>query len=73
MEWMIVARMWINQQSSNAYGLGFRKRFEKCQIADESFEVGGTLQGIVTDWSDAEINGLQCCWKRNRNETTERM
>ena len=59
MEWMIVARMWINQQSSNAYGLGFRKLFEKYQIADESFEVGGTLQGIVTDWSDAEINGLQ--------------
>ena len=59
MEWMIVARVWMDQQSSRAYELGFKKVFEQCNMADQNFKVGETLQGIVTDWSDAEIKGLQ--------------
>ena len=60
MEWMIIARIWMDKQSSNAYALGFRKLFEQCKLANHSFEVGTTMRGIVTDWSDAEIKGLQC-------------
>ena len=29
------------------------------QLANHNFEVGATLQGIVTDWSGAQIKGLQ--------------
>ena len=56
---MIVARIQMDKQSSNTYALGFRKPFEKCKLANRSFEVGTTLRGIIIDWSDAEINGLQ--------------
>ena len=37
----------------------FKKLFDKCQSINEDFELGSTLQGIITDWSDAEINGLK--------------
>ena len=33
--------------------------FDKCASVRKDFEVGKTLLGIVTDWSDAEINGLK--------------
>ena len=29
------------------------------KFANQNFETGTTLQGIVTDWSDAEIKGLK--------------
>ena len=48
-----------DKQCSNAYALGFKKLFEQCQVADSNFNIGGTLQGIITDWSDAEIKGLK--------------
>ena len=60
MDWMVIARIWMDKQNSDAYALGFRKLFEKCKLANHNFEVGATLQGIVTDWSDAQIKGLQC-------------
>ena len=59
MEWMIVAHVWLDKQCSNAYALGFKKLFEQCQMADPNFRIGGTLQGIITDWSDAESKGLK--------------
>ena len=59
MEWMIVARVWLDQQNATAYGLGFKKLFEQCKQADTNFTIGETLLGVVTDWSDAEINGLR--------------
>ena len=33
--------------------------FDKCRRASLDFELGVTLKGVVTDWSDAEINGLR--------------
>ena len=59
MEWVVVARVRLDTQTSAGYALGFRKMFEKCKNASESFELGLILQGIVTDWSDAEIRGLK--------------
>ena len=37
----------------------YTKLFDKCKNANENFELGLALQGIVTDWSDAEIRGLK--------------
>ena len=66
MEWMVVARVWLDQQTASAYGLGFKKLFEQYRQADTNFAIGKTLLGIVTDWSDAEIKGLiKCLWARN--------
>ena len=45
-----------------------KKLFEKCRSANENFELGLTLQGIVTDWSDAEIRGLKTAVGKNMAE-----
>ena len=54
-----MARVRLDTQTSAGYALCFKKMFEKCMNANENFELGLTLQGIVTDWSDAEIRGLK--------------
>ena len=36
-----------------------RKCLTSVEVAMKTFELGSTLQGVVTDWSDAEINGLK--------------
>ena len=59
MEWMVVARLRLDAQSASAYALTFKKVFEKCKRFNKEFELGSTLQGIKTDWSDAEISGLK--------------
>ena len=59
MEWVVVARIRLNSQSSEGYALCFKKMFDRCRTSNEDFELGSTLLGIVTDWSDAEINGLR--------------
>ena len=59
MEWMVIGRLQLNKQDANAYSLAFKKIFSKCSNSNDSFKVGETLIGIVTDWSDAEINGLK--------------
>ena len=59
MEWVVVARIRLNSQSSEGYALCFQKMFDRCRTSNEDFELGSTLLGIVTDWSDAEINGLR--------------
>lgn len=59
MEWMVVARLRLDAQIASAYALAFKKMFEKCRRYNEEFELGSTLQGIITDWSDAEISGLK--------------
>ena len=51
MEWMIIGRIRLNKQNSNAYRLAFKKLLEKCP--------SGNLLGLVVDWSDAQIKGLQ--------------
>ena len=67
----MVGRVRLDSQSSAGYALCYKKKlFEKCRSANENFELGQTLQGIVTDWSDAEIRGLKTVvgkktWQRN--------
>ena len=31
MEWMVIARIWLDQQGASAYELAFRKIFDKCK------------------------------------------
>ena len=33
--------------------------FYQCRTSNEDFEVGSTLLGIVTNWSDTENNGFK--------------
>lgn len=58
MEWVVVCRVRMNKQDSSAYGLAFSKLFSKCKCDHAEFEVGKTLQGVVIDWSEAEMKGL---------------
>ena len=48
MEWMIIGRIRLDKQNTNAYCLTFKKLFAK-----------NSLLGLVLDWSDAQIKGLQ--------------
>ena len=59
MDWMAVGRLRLNKQPADAYAIAFKKIFSKCSGSNSSFVVGETLIGVVTDWSDAEINGLK--------------
>ena len=45
MEWMIIGRIRLNKQNSNAYCLAIKKLLEKCP--------SGNLLGLVVDLSDA--------------------
>ena len=51
MEWMVIGRLRIDKQNSSAYCLAFKKLFEKCSNSN--------LRGLIVDWSDAQIKGLQ--------------
>ena len=55
MEWMVVACLRLDAQTASAYALA-SKMFEKCRRYNEEFELGCTVQDIITDWSDAEIS-----------------
>ena len=59
MEWMVIGRIRMNKQDSNAYALAFRKLFSKIKEDHPHYSVGETLLGLVVDWSDAQIKGLQ--------------
>ena len=58
MQWMVVSRVRLDRQGQVAHKLAFQKTFDKCKQDHPHFEPGKTLQGIVVDWSDAEIQGL---------------
>ena len=59
MEWMVVARVTLDKQTAEGYGLAFRKVFDHCSKSSKTFKVGRTLLGVVTDWSDSEAGGLK--------------
>ena len=59
MEWMVIARVRLNRQTSEAYALAFKKIFANCSSVNQTFVPGSTPLGILTDWSDAETNGLK--------------
>ena len=56
---MVVTRLRLDNQTSEAYALAFRKIFNHCFQSSRSFEIDKTLLGIVIDWSDAEAAGLK--------------
>ena len=58
MDWMVVSRVRMDQQTAAAYGLAYSKMFAKCKSMYPTFQPGETLLGIVVDWSDAVIKGL---------------
>ena len=49
----------LNRQTAEAYALAFKKVFTRCSSLNPCFKPGSTLLGVLTDWSDAEINGLK--------------
>ena len=59
LEWAIVGRVHLSHQTSAAYALAFSKLFTKCKNRYPNFELGKSLVGVITDWSDAEVNGLK--------------
>lgn len=58
MQWMVVSRVRLTSQSALAYKLAYEKNFSKCKSDHPEFCPGVSLSGVVTDWSDAEIQGL---------------
>lgn len=59
MEWMVIAHVRLNRQTSEAYALAFKKIFAKCSKPLYLAMTIHSLLGILTDWSDAETNGLK--------------
>lgn len=59
LERVVVGRVHLSHQNSSAYALAFSKIFTKCAKNHPQFQLGKSLLGIVTDWSDAEVNGLK--------------
>ena len=58
-QWIVVCRIRVTSQSAQAYTLCFTKMFEQCKKDHPNFAVGESLVGVVTDWSDAQCNGLR--------------
>ena len=58
---MVVARVWLNNQSEQGYRLAFKKMFaiDHCKEKYTGFGLGKSLLGVIADWSNAEINGLK--------------
>ena len=55
MEWVVISRVRMDKQTWEAFALAFKKTFEKASKDCPKFSLGGTLLGIVVDWSDAEV------------------
>lgn len=55
----IVARVRLNQINTDGYAHCFRSIFETVKKDYPSFNVGDSLQGIVLDWSDQQLKGLE--------------
>ena len=50
------------------YALAFRKLFSKIQVDNPHYSVGETLLGLVVDWSDSQIKGLQLAIGKEKAE-----
>ena len=48
MEWVVVARLWLDKQTPKAYALAFRKIFDHYSQSSRSFEIGKTLLGVAS-------------------------
>ena len=59
MQWMVVARICLDKENSEAYRIAFQKVFSTCTSKCPSFSPSNSLKGIVIDWSKAEMNGIK--------------
>jgi len=59
LEWVIVGQVHLSHQNCSAHVLAFSKIFTKCGKDYPQFQLGKSLLGIITDWSDAEVNELK--------------
>ncbi|XP_065905167.1 uncharacterized protein [Dysidea avara] len=59
MRWMVVSHVRMNHIDVNAYARCFRAIFEQAGEDHPSFKVGESLIGIIADWSDQKVNGLE--------------
>ena len=56
---MIVARVRLNKLDATAYSTCFSALFRKVKELHPEFDVGKMLQGILADWSDTQLKGLE--------------
>ena len=58
---MIISRVRLNRIDVNAhaYAQCFKAIFDQVTEDHPTFEAGGTLTGIIADWSDHQISGLE--------------
>ena len=56
---MIVARIRLNRLDAAAYATCLKAVFQKVKEPNPSFTVGETLLGILADWSDTQLKGLE--------------
>lgn len=56
---MVVARIRLNKLDAAAYTTCFNALFQKVKELHPDFVVGESLLGILADWSDTQIKGLE--------------
>ena len=56
---MVVARVRMNNLTTEAYKQSFLAIFKTTSTRIPAFSVGGSLEGILVDWSDAQLTGLE--------------
>ena len=56
---VVVACVRLNKLNADAYRQAFKAVFNQVKKYYKGFEVGKTLNGIITDWSDTQLNGLE--------------
>jgi len=56
---MVVSRVRLNRLDSHAYAQCFRATFDQVTEDHPTFQPGNTLTGIIADWSDQQITGLE--------------
>lgn len=55
----VVARVRMNKLDASAYKCAFEAIFGQVKKRHPEFGVGKSLKGIITDWSDTQLKGLQ--------------
>ena len=49
----------MNKLTAEAYREAFKAAFSAVKSDHPEFEVGKTQQGILTDWSDTQLRGIE--------------
>ncbi len=55
----VVARMRMNRLTMEAYQQAFGAIFTTVKATHPHFTVGDTLKGVILDWSDQQLSGLE--------------